>query len=428
MEKFEQIENTEVNPQKEASEEADVLMKDIEEINTIKNIDFLEKPKEKRLEHVTQKSVDYKKILSWETSQVTFSFDKDGDGKDNLDLYRMTTAGQVFWKEVWYLEENWVVYKRDWLEWEFFNNWKRLRIHTGTVVNIPELRDDKELNLIIKSINSDIDTFKNYKNKDLLRWLLERNIPVNPIYEIIEKDLKTKDVLKRKARTEDLLTEIWRLKEKINITTQIDIFIDAMETYIDWKTKVTGLKLSTYNGEILINWEYKDFKNKTWLEAFREVVTEVVKDFPKISEEKLISLINKENVQWDPEAKGPWKYNTAYGLGQMINDTWSDYGEWLDRNNPKDQLIASCKYLTAIMDRQNVSFEIAIAYYNTWENFLNISNSKFQEYLEHNAPIVNLIEWEKTIINYFIAAIAYYNDWISFQDAKIKLQNETSIV
>lgn len=145
----------------------------------------------------------------------------------------------------------------------------------------------------------------------------------------------------------------------------------------------------------------------SWYEKYKDIVIEVSSKY-WIRPEKLITLINHENRKWDPLAGAPW--SSAYGLWQMIDSTWATYWKGLDRNNPKDQLESTCRYLVAIMDRKNCPVELAMAYYNTGEWIKNISNSKAQEYARINPAIAKFITWTVTAEAYFEAAVAYYND------------------
>jgi hypothetical protein len=153
-----------------------------------------------------------------------------------------------------------------------------------------------------------------------------------------------------------------------------------------------------------------------WYEKYKDIVIEVSNKY-WVRTESLITLINHENARWDPLASAPW--SSAYWLWQMIDSTWSTYWKWLDRNNPSDQLEATCRYLNAIKDRKNCSDELAMAYYNTWEWIKNISDSKAREFARINPAISNKIpDWISiNAQNYFIWAVAYYNNK-SFNEAK----------
>ena len=131
----------------------------------------------------------------------------------------------------------------------------------------------------------------------------------------------------------------------------------------------------------------------------------------------IIQLIYHENRAWNPNIKASW--SSAYGLGQMIDDTWSRFGSW-NRNDPADQLMATAKYMKHIYSNKDCSWEEVLAYYNTWEWILSWKVD-INKYYNLNPAIANKIPswiWRSNK-NYFIWAIAYYND-ISFDDAKLK--------
>lgn len=70
------------------------------EIETLKNKDFLEIPFMQRLQYITEPKVDANDIVRKKVSSISFFFDHDGNGKDDGDLYYKTTAGQVIPYEV----------------------------------------------------------------------------------------------------------------------------------------------------------------------------------------------------------------------------------------------------------------------------------------------------------------------------------------
>jgi len=54
------------------------------------------------------------------------------------------------------------------------------------------------------------------------------------------------------------------------------------------------------------------------------------------------SLMDKENREWDPEAKNP--NSTAYGLGQFLNSTWKTVG-CKKTDDPYIQIDCMMKYI-----------------------------------------------------------------------------------
>lgn len=136
----------------------------------------------------------------------------------------------------------------------------------------------------------------------------------------------------------------------------------------------------------------------------------------------LITLIYKENGQWNTRASPAW--SSAYGLGQMIDGTWEIYWRWLNRYDAWDQLLATTRYMRAIKDRQQCPWEHVLAYYNTGEWIRNVSQSKIEEYgkLNYGAITVKIPSGVPlSHESYFTAAVAYYNS-ISYQDAELTMR------
>lgn len=367
-----------------------------EKLKTITNREFLNIPKKERLQYVTKWNIDYAKISSEKIETITFFFDQDKNGKDDSDLYKMTTLGQVIWIEVSSVESNWNIYTRTWLDGEFFNWNKRLTIHTDTIVKIGKLRTTEEIENIR---NQNKQIAKNYTNfdQDITQEALERNITDKETLATISKILSNSKTKNKQVTIEELFTQYERIRNRFGLALNDPKIKDFFQgRYIDYQTQ-----------------------HPSWYEKYKDLVDSVTSKYPDISAYELKKLIDKENWKWNPNLKALW--SSAYGLWQMINGTWLIYWKWLDRSNPKDQLEATCKYLDAIMKRQkrqNYGIEIAMAYYNTWEWILNITEKKLQEYAKNNKnTIAKHIEWPLTKQNYFTAAVAYYND-ISFNKAK----------
>ncbi len=181
-----------------------------------------------------------------------------------------------------------------------------------------------------------------------------------------------------------------------------------------------NMTITTKDGKWLGEYVKESMPMWAGYEKYKDIVIGVCEQFPNIPADKLATLINHENGRWDPMANAPG--STAYGLWQMIDSTWHTYGKWLDRNNPTDQLIATCKYLTNIMNRNNCPVEIAMAYYNTGEGILGLSSAKVQDYYNKNPAIARKIPSGTPITpkNYLTWAVAYYND-ISYAEASSKV-------
>lgn len=100
------------------------------------------------------------------------------------------------------------------------------------------------------------------------------------------------------------------------------------------------------------------------------------------------NLFAHENRTFNPNIKNP--YSSAHGLGQIIDDTWGDIEtnilwEDLDRDNPEDQIRATCAYLNYIKWYKNCSWWDAVVYYHTWPDF---GDKNVEKAMKVNAPIV----------------------------------------
>lgn len=59
-----------------------------------------------------------------------------------------------------------------------------------------------------------------------------------------------------------------------------------------------------------------------------------------------IKTLGFESGGFNPKAKNP--DSSAYGIGQMTDETWAIYGKGLDRNNPEHQIDAAIRYMRDI--------------------------------------------------------------------------------
>ncbi len=183
-------------------------------------------------------------------------------------------------------------------------------------------------------------------------------------------------------------------------------------------------KTISTNGKITLKEifsEYLDFW--VWYIRYKKIAKEVSSKYPKISEKDLVNLINHENPGWNPLLGVAWW--SAYWLWQMIDKTWERFNKdsswnFRDRNNPVDQLEATCDYLVFLMKNKNCPIELAMAYYNTGENIMWVSESKAKEYYFKNPQIAKKIPQGTKIDakSYFTWAVAYYND-ISYEQASL---------
>ncbi|NDK19344.1 transglycosylase SLT domain-containing protein [Candidatus Gracilibacteria bacterium] len=158
--------------------------------------------------------------------------------------------------------------------------------------------------------------------------------------------------------------------------------------------------------------KYKNYNPESkshFLETFGEVVDRETSKYGIPKDLLVNNLFEKENSSFDPFLKNP--ESSAYGFGQIIKSTWKSIshriGRRLDRQNPEDQIIATCEYLNYIKNFRNCSWGEAIVYYHTGENF---SNQHVRAAMEINTSIVDRMQDPKnpTAHDYVMAAAKYY--------------------
>lgn len=280
--------------------EADNNLK--EKLKTITNFEFLGLPEDERLQYVTEEGVDYKNVASWDTKEITFFFDQDWNGKDDTDLYRMTTIGQVLWKEVSSVKSWGEVYTREWIDWEFFNWNNRLVIHTGTQVSIENLRTPEELNTLQEWLNKDFEKYKDSPNADIVKEALERWIEPEFALLAFSEALEWIEGSSRKIKIEEMFTQFDRVRDNIPDW--------------DWKLSRDG----KYPEELVIkllkeynnNWELK--ANEYWInnEKIKQVEAQVFERFKGVDITNLPKWVNWllefiSIAEWTN-----WNYNSIY--------------------------------------------------------------------------------------------------------------------
>lgn len=182
-----------------------------EDMKDISNKEFLSLQPEERLQYITTNNIDSENIASGDVKNLEFTFTFDGEFNEHL--YLLTTAGQSLPKEVWTVEENGVIYTRNWLKWEFFNWNDRLTIHEWTDLNINWLRNEGDIKKMTEWFNERLDWYPKNQH-DIVLWCLERNInPELPLL-ILERKLNWIEVWdeSRNYIIEDFLTEFDRIK------------------------------------------------------------------------------------------------------------------------------------------------------------------------------------------------------------------------
>ncbi|MDD5377429.1 MAG: transglycosylase SLT domain-containing protein [Candidatus Gracilibacteria bacterium] len=158
--------------------------------------------------------------------------------------------------------------------------------------------------------------------------------------------------------------------------------------------------------------KYKNYspesKNR-FLETFGEVLDRETSKYGIPKDMLVNNLFEKENASFNPFLKNP--ESSAYGFGQIIDSTWKSIsyrlGIRLDRQNPEDQIIATCEYLNYIKNFRGCSWGEAIVYYHAGENF---SDQHVRAAMAVNAPIAKRMQNPEnpTAHDYVMAAAKYY--------------------
>ncbi|MDD3793747.1 MAG: hypothetical protein PHI37_02960 [Candidatus Gracilibacteria bacterium] len=153
------------------------LKYDTEKLKTISSKEFLSLSPAERLQYVTQYNVDSNSVSSGSIKDITFSFDQDGDGKINKELYMLTTAGQVLPKEIRQVTKDGQVYDRIGLTGEFYNGEKRLTIHDKTKIILGEPMKAEDLKAIesknLEKYNEFITKNSEFKDEKYTQTLKE---------------------------------------------------------------------------------------------------------------------------------------------------------------------------------------------------------------------------------------------------------------
>ena len=334
-----------------------------------------------------KENVDKDTMKVWDSFIVNFGWNKS---LNNLiwawDLLPIDQIDKVI--------INWVEWERKLnpRPWYYSTDWKYLAIFDNYKVEIVSKKEytieEKE-----KSLLAFKNRFEEVRKPEVISNLREQLSNNWDINEISLEGFSKNDL--------EIIT--WYLTSRVSNENLANLNFD-LDKWI----------LSTKSGESINEIINRFIPNESlwkWYEKYKDIVINISNKY-WIKTESLIILINHENPAWNPLASAPW--SSAYWLWQMINSTWTIYWEWLNRNNPSDQLEATCRYLNAIKNRKNCPDELAMAYYNTWEWIMNISDSKAQEYARKNPAINRKIPADEYIDakTYFKWAIAYYNNKI----------------
>jgi len=125
----------------------------------------------------------------------------------------------------------------------------------------------------------------------------------------------------------------------------------------------------------------------------------------------MVNLAVKEGSHGSPKARP--SNGSAFGIGQMIDDTWKRFADQdAQRDNPHDQIMAMAKYLKYLHEHKknrNKSWGEAVVLYHTGEG--GVTRKNLENYKKNNPAIAKLMEKDK--LNnpdaYMQAAKEYYD-------------------
>ncbi len=182
-----------------------------EVLSWISNREFLGVNRDARLEHVTNPAIKSAELKTWDSVNITFTF----NGKFNTELYLRTTAGQVMPEDIQIIEAHGSTWVRNGLLGEFFDtNWKRLVIRDGSQLIIkwqmsPEDKEKKNIEIATMA-----EKYKWEKNYDIILASLKRNIPADIAVALFGKKMEWfTDENLRRIEIEDILTEFGRMQD-----------------------------------------------------------------------------------------------------------------------------------------------------------------------------------------------------------------------
>lgn len=217
-----------------------------------------------------------------------------------------------------------------------------------------------------------------------------------PIYNNYTIRIVSTGVWEDDKKTYDTIASNWSKKIRTNemITLRDMVGEKYKESFPDEEDKKLFEKVEEEekNRESRRARTHETYWAELWKERFIQLfwkyLNEVCSKY-NVPPELIMQLFQKEsNFSYTAKAPAP---NTGYGLGQINNDTWNRVthnilpNEDLDREDPKDQILASVALLSYIKGSRNVKWPEAAVLYHTGEWLLNLPKSSIDNYLSQNA-------------------------------------------
>lgn len=345
---------------------------DNENLKTLSSKEFLSLSPEERLQYVTQDNIDSDSVSSGSVTDITFSFDQDGDWNLNKELYMLTTAGQVLPKEIRQVTKDWQVYNRIGLTWEFYNWEKRLTIHDKTKVTLGEPMKAEELNKIseenIQKYNEFVEKnpeFKDEKYNFAINEAIEKGIEPKMFLKVLSRRIEEfeKQASFEKTDVEFISTEVtkvpWYEKTWLEATANVLRYL----TPTTWKQSLVELWYDNTSIESYYEANKDDSKFDSWkLENF----TPAEYSYPAERSESgttLCSRTARKNLErlWVDSPSTWWSAREAY------TNLWSPKDAFPPSES--DAKVADF-YLDASAKNKQYGHRVAAFKWESWQWFV----------------------------------------------------------
>jgi len=379
--------------------------------NSKKNINFITEQKQikdKKEYSILSNISDIDNIKNLKIgSNINFNFSWD------KKLYMKISAGDIIpWNFNFVKTNDGKIWSRKNWKWEFFTKegnrlsiWDSKFLWYSSLEIISEVEKSKasnykdllklSLNYRLQNVSNRKWSSSNLKNKekvtiDFSKWLDLYNSSLGEFMPVEVRSIKWPD-WKIYSRLEN--NELWEFLDDNMNRLRVKNW-DLIEVYkIETSDKVKD-NIKKHNNKI---------KSLEYRLKVHESIMKMVKKY-NMPKKFLLALLKWENQNLDYLLKVKWRDNTAFGLLQMVNKTWYEYGKWLDRNSILWQLESWLRYLTYIkklVDKKNNKEWVKMSLDETWLEVIT---------LYHTWPFILKIKPEDVVKK--IAKNLKWNPWI----------------
>lgn len=185
---------------------------EVNKFQTLTNKEFLNVSPESRLRFITVWNISSEMIASGKIKNIEFTFTYDG--VFNRELYIRTTAWQVIPNQIQEVTSGNEIFTRRGTSGEFFTQeWKRLKIHEGTNIDVSKVVTQQDISAIEQSYVPKIEKYQEQTHKDIALWALKRWIDPDFAILMYGKELSQFSGSESQAFIEDKLTDIARFMD-----------------------------------------------------------------------------------------------------------------------------------------------------------------------------------------------------------------------